>query len=98
MLPTPRFTKDPSATLDSTLDWTAWLQSAATADTIASAVWTVPNGITSTSQIKSLTTTTIWLTGGAVGSGKQIYKIQCVVTTANGRSESQSLELLIQSK
>ena len=98
-LPIPRFVKDPNANpLDYTIDWSAWLQSAATTDTISSVSWTVPTGLTKTNATNTTTTATIWLSGGVLGSGKSVYKVTCLVTTAGGRTEAQSFELLIQAK
>jgi hypothetical protein len=87
--------KDPSAITDWTLDWSAWLNSAATSDTIASVTWTVPTGLTQTAQSHTTTTATVWLSGGTL---KHTYRVPCQITSAGGRTEVFSLEILVQQK
>lgn len=95
MQPLTRFLKDPNATTDWTLDWSAWLNSTVTGDTIASVLWTVQAGLTKTQQTNTTTTATVWLSGGVL---RKVYTITCQITTASGRTELNSFELLIQSK
>jgi hypothetical protein len=73
------FTKDPSATLDYTFDWSKNLP---TEDTITAAVVTVPVGIT---KVNSAVTTdgravVVWLSGGTAGN---TYSVNCRITTAS---------------
>lgn len=70
--------KDQNATLDYIFDWTAWL--ADITDTIASALVTVPAGITLSSTTNTTLKVTAWLSGGTVGAE---YAIQCRITTAS---------------
>lgn len=86
-----RKTKDPNATLDFVVDWSAWLDG----DTINGATWTVPAGITKTSDSNTTTTATIWLSGGTV---KSVYPITCRVSTTAGRIEDFSFEILCAEK
>ncbi|HXS93176.1 MAG TPA: hypothetical protein VN736_01155 [Candidatus Limnocylindrales bacterium] len=95
MQPLTKFIKDPSATLDYTLDWSAWLKGAASSDTISSVVWTAQAGINIENQSNTTTTTTVWLSGGALG---KTYRVECLITTQGGRTEAQSFEVFIQSK
>lgn len=87
----PWIEKDPNAVLDYHVCWQDWLAG----DTIASAAWTVPVGLTKDSQsINSGAVTidgtshpansvaTVWLSGGTAG---QEYSVVCRVTTAAGR-------------
>ena len=79
----PRYLKDPNAVLDYTLDWSLWLNG----DTISTATWTVPMGITSALETKTTTVTTIWLSGGTAGTE---YTVAVRVVTAGGRTEDRS--------
>jgi len=79
-----QFTKDPDSTLDYKIDWSAWLGS----DTINTSTWTVPSGITKVSDTHDDTSTTIWLSGGTVGTW---YQLTNRITTANGRTVERSI-------
>jgi len=76
--------KDPDAVKDYVLDLEEWLNS----DTISTATWTVPSGITEDSSSNTTTTATIWLSGGTAG---QEYDLVCQVVTAGGRTEDFSI-------
>jgi hypothetical protein len=80
------FTKDPDATLDYTIDWSLWLGT----DTISTAVWTVPTGITKTAESHTTTLTTIWLSGGTVDAE---YQVTCRITTAGGRIDDRTITI-----
>lgn len=84
----PYWEKDPGATLDYNLDWSAWLNG----DTITNVVWTVPAGLTKTTQSVANGVTTVWLAGGTLG---QRYTVTCRVTTALGRTDERSFQLFI---
>lgn len=86
---TGRFTKDPDSTLDYGNDWSAWLTDAGD-DTIATSVWIVPDGITKASDSHTTTTTTIWLTGGTLGTR---YNVVNRITTTQGRTEDRTLRI-----
>lgn len=86
------FRKDADATLDYSVDWSAWL---ADGDTIAAADWTVPDGLQQpTTPTPSLAgaKATVWLTGGTVGD---IYPVTCRITTAQGRSDARSIRIRV---
>lgn len=87
--PIASFAKDPDAILDYTLDWSAWLD-AAGGDTILTSAWTLPVGIASVGDTKSLTQTTIWLSGGTAGTG---YAILNRITTVGGRTEDRTMQI-----
>jgi hypothetical protein len=79
-----RFTKDPNAVLDFTIDWESWLDG----DTISASTWTPEAGITVDSDTDTDTTTTVWLSGGTAG---QSYRVTNHITTAAGREEDRTL-------
>ena len=83
------FDKDPNATLDYTIDWSDWL---ATGDTISTSTWTVPAGITASSDTETTTTSTVWLTGGTSG---RTYLVTNTIVTAGGRTEERSLRIRV---
>lgn len=87
--PVASFAKDPDAILDYTMDWSSWLD-AAGGDTIATATWTLPAGISTVGNSKSLTETTIWLSGGTAGTS---YAILCRITTVGGRTEDRTMQI-----
>jgi hypothetical protein len=87
----PTLSKDPDATLDYVVDWTAFL--APTGDTIASVVWVVPSGLTENSQLFTATTATIWLESGTLG---KTYVVICRITTVGGRTEDHRFNLIMQ--
>lgn len=83
-----RFTHDPDATLDYTLDWSAWLDG----DTISASTWLAPtsppNPPTASRPAFTTTTTTVWIAGGNNG---QTYKFTNRITTSGGRIEDRSV-------
>jgi hypothetical protein len=79
-----RFEMDPDSDLDYLEDWSAWLGEG---DTIASAEWIVPDGLTSHDTSHTSTTTTIWLTGGTLN---QTYQVTTRITTVQGRTEDKT--------
>lgn len=88
------FTKDPDATLDYSIDWTAdgWIG----ADTITGTpVWTVPVGLTLESQSNTTTVATAWISGGTVGAD---YAVACKITTAGGRTDERTIRLQIRQR
>jgi len=86
-----RKVKDPNSTLDFVVDWTAWLNG----DTISTVTWMVTAGITKTSESNTTTTATIWLSGG---QSRSVYPITCRITTAGGRIDDYSFEILVGEK
>lgn len=75
----PVISKDPDAKLDYTFDWTPWLDDVA--DTIATAVVTVPTGLTL--ELQAITgankKVVAWLSGG---TPNQTYPVKCKITTS----------------
>lgn len=78
--------KDPDAILDYGFDWTYWLGT----DTIVSVLWTVPTGLTLTTQTNSATVATVWLSGGTAGT---TYDVGCRITTAAGRVDERTMRV-----
>lgn len=86
------YDKDPSATLDYSIDWSAWLPSG---DTIASATWTATAGLTvESSPAPSVASgiATAWLSGGTAGTR---YVVTCQVTTAAGRVDERGITISV---
>lgn len=82
------FAKDPDAVLDYMIDWSDWLGAT---DTIASATWTVPDGLTEDSSTETTTTATIWLSGGTAGAS---YALVCRVVTTEGRTDDRTITIV----
>ncbi len=84
------FEKDPNAILDYGCDWTLWLAG----DTITASTWAItPTGGTLTTSLPTFAptgTTTVWLTGGAVG---ERYTVTNHITTTAGRQNDRSFTL-----
>jgi len=85
------FTKDPNATLDYKIDWSTWLST----DTISSAAWTVPTGLTQVSVSNTTTAATIWLSGGTAGTA---YEVICRITTATGRIDDRTIGIEVEER
>lgn len=81
----PTYTKDPSATLDFTWNWAAWL---VTGDTLSTATVTADTGLTVASHAIVGQTVTAWLSGGEAGTS---YRATCQVTTTGGRVDERSI-------
>lgn len=90
-----RFTKDPDAVLDYTIDWSDWL---ATGDTISTSSWSVESGsgLTNDSDEKTTTTTTIWLSGGTVAD--DYYDVINTIVTDDGRTDERTLKIRVQER
>ena len=84
--------KDPADVLDYGLDWSDQLALVAPADTISSATWTVPAGLTAGAQFVVGGVATTWLSGGAAGTD---YTLTCRIVTAGGRTLERSVKLLV---
>lgn len=92
---TPTLLKDPAAELDYGFDWAdrGWL---AAGETVLTAVWTIPAGLTLiTSQIVDNTKTVVWIGGGTVGTD---YTITCRITTSGGRTDERSMVLRVRER
>lgn len=82
------YIKDPAATLDYGLDWSAWLEG----DTIATSTWTIPAGLTTADDSNDTTTTTVWLGGGIAGT---TYRVTNQITTAGGRTDERTIRITV---
>lgn len=87
-MPTMADKQDPSSVLDWGCDWSAWLG----ADTISTSTWTVASGLTKGADSHDTTTTTVWLSGGALGN---TYSVANRITTAAGRTDERTFEVEI---
>ena len=82
------FLKDQNAILDYRIDWSLWLDG----DTISTSTWTLESGITKATDTFTDTITTIWLSGGTLGT---TYTVSNRITTANGRTEDRTIEVSV---
>jgi hypothetical protein len=85
------FLKDPDAVNDFTVDWSAWLDT----DTIATSVWSSPEGMTVDLATNTATSATIWLSGGTIGLR---YRVTNHITTTAGREDDRTLSIRVQEK
>ncbi len=83
--------KDPDAKLDFFFDWTRWLAG----DSITSATWDVPDGLTKESSNIDGDRTVVWLSGGTAG---QKYEVTVRVTTAGGRIDDRTATLRVRER
>lgn len=88
----PVYVKDPDAILDYGFDWTDWL---ATAETISSITWTVPTGITKTSEEQTTKIATVWLSGGTAGSN---YSVACKIVTSGNRTDERTMTIRVKNR
>ncbi len=88
----PTFIQDIAAMLDYTFDWTAYLD---TTETILTAIEAVDTGITLGTSTVSTDgkSVTFWISGGALGTS---YRVDCLITTSAGRSDSRSLYITVE--
>lgn len=80
--------QDPNATLDYIIDWTAWLNG----DTISTSNWAMHPDLTATNASNTTTSATVFISGGTAG---KTYKVRNRITTANGRGDDETFDLLI---
>lgn len=86
------YTKDPSALLDYSTDWTPWL---ASGETIIGHTVTVPTGLTKVSDGATTTVVTAWLSNGTVGT---VYPVVYDITTSAGRHDQRTLRVRVQER
>ncbi len=84
--------KDPADVLDYALDWSDQLSLTSPADTISSATWTVPAGLTAGAQFVVGGLATTWLSAGVAGTD---YTITCRIVTAGARTLERSVRLFV---
>lgn len=87
----PLYTKDPNAILDYTINWAPFLG----VDTISTSAWIVPSGITNVTDTKTTTTTTIWLSGGTIGS---FYDLTNRIVSVGGRTDDRTIRVRIKDR
>jgi hypothetical protein len=87
------YQKDPSAKLDYMVDWTKWLTREA--DVISTSTWVVPAGITGEDASNDTLTTTIWISGGTVGT---YYTFTNRIQTTTGRINDRSFDILVRNQ
>lgn len=83
--------KDPQAKKPYFVDWSKWLGT----DTIATATWDVPTGLTESnpSIVNDGTRAIIWLEGGVSGN---TYKVTVHIVTAAGLEDDGSLTIYVE--
>lgn len=84
----PYIEKDPAAELDYAVDWSAWLGE----DQLSAVTWSVPAGLTKTSETIAGGLAVVWLKGGAAG---QTYTVSCAVETGYGRKDERSFRVVV---
>ncbi len=96
-LPVPRFAdeKDPADVTDWAIDFDAELALSSPADSIATAVWTVPAGLTATAQQVIGSKASVFLQGGVAGTD---YLLTCRITTTGGRTIERSARLFVRER
>lgn len=88
-----RFTKDPDAVLDYTVDWSDWL---IPGDWIISVVASVsPAGLVVDYTSWTDDLAIVWLSGGSVGVR---YSVTVSVVTAGGREDSRSIAVVVKGR
>lgn len=89
--PIKEFEKDPSAVLDYTINWSDWLTAG---ETISTSTWTLDTGITLSTDSKSTTTATAWISGGEHGRS-YLATNQIVTNSTPTRTDERSISLII---
>jgi len=84
-----RIKKDPRAVLDYGLSWSDWLDED---EHITGATWTIPDGITKTSDQTGSENVVVWLSGGTLGDA---YEVSCRIETSKGRTDSRSFTIIM---
>jgi len=85
------FAKDVDSLLDYQIDWTRWLDG----DTISASTWTANGDIEIVRNSNTATATTVWLTGGVVGTN---YRLTNHIITAAGRAEDRTITVKVRER
>jgi hypothetical protein len=85
------FEHDPDAILDYSIDWNKWLT---IGDTLASATWYLPDGVASTSDYISGTKAVVFVEVTADPPARK-YNLTCHITTAAGREDDRTIQLVV---
>lgn len=87
------FLKDPDATLDYSIDWSAWL---VTGESLITSVWALSStDLTKTLEVNTATRGTVWVSGGLPGES---YTLTNHITTDGGRIDDRSIVLLMRQR
>lgn len=86
------FRQTPTDVLDYTISYASWLTTTAGGDTISSATWKVPPGLTAANSSNTTTTATNWLSGGTSGVR---YVVTCTIVTAASPSRTKAVSIAI---
>lgn len=84
--------KDPDASLDYTLDWSAWLGEG---DSLATSTFDVEDGLTMGETNRLGPLATVWLSGGALGA---TYRVTNRVTSNVGRADERTFRVRIRAR
>lgn len=84
--------KDPDAVLDYPFDWSEWL---APGETIVTSDFTVSAGISVDSSSFTLSSATVWLSGGSPGTP---YLVTNRITTSGSRTDDRSITVKVQNR
>jgi hypothetical protein len=87
------FRKDPDAYLDFPMDWNAWLTDGR--ETVSTAVWTVPTGLTLGTETLADNVAVAWISGGTAG---EVYTVSCKVTSSSGRIDERSIVIVVEER
>lgn len=85
-----RFEKDPDTLTYFTVDWGPDLRPGESLQGTPS--WSVPDGLTKSSELVSGNIATLWVSGGTVG---QSYACRCRATYDSGRSEDWTIYIVV---
>lgn len=86
------YVKSPAAVLDYEIDWSQYLNGSA--DTITASSWTADTGITLSNQSFTGTTTTVRVTGGALGGQYQISNL--ITLSPSNQIDQRTLTLSVE--
>jgi hypothetical protein len=86
------FIKDVSAELDYMIDWVDWLD---VGESLSTSTWTVPDGLIADSDSFTVSTTTVWLSGGVADTN---YRVINTVVTDLGRTDERSIRIKVRQR
>ena len=89
------FKKDPNATVDYKVDWTAWL--ATVSDAIASVAWSATGGLVVEDDLFTANSATAFVSGGTLD---EVATLTCRITTSSvpPRVDDRTLSIKIVSR
>lgn len=89
------FTKDPNDDLDYSFNWSSWLQ---TNESINSVTVVASPGITVGTTSFTGSTSTAWLSGGVAGASGTPYKVTHTIVTNQGRTKNLTMTIRVLDK